>query len=108
MRRTTLTRTLLAAGLAAGTSLTAPVLYAKRGGDLPGLTTEPVWTFEEGRIKPVAVTPGVSDGVYTEIAGAPLAEGAVVVTRASASPTAPATATQGSNPLIPSGPRPPR
>ena len=67
-----------------------------------------VWTLEEGRIKPVAVSPGVSDGVYTEIAGAPLAEGAVVVTRASATPAAAATATQGSNPLMPSGPRPPR
>jgi hypothetical protein len=62
-------------------------------------------------ITPVAVTPGVSDASQTEVAGGPLAEGAVVVMRATASSAA-TTAKAGTpgtgNPLLPSRPGGPR
>jgi HlyD family secretion protein len=74
-----------------------------------------VWVLEGGIISPVAVTIGASDTSQTELASAPFAEGALIVTRAT-SPSAAATKTPAAttgNPLLPSrpggpgGPRPP-
>jgi hypothetical protein len=69
----------------------------------PGRT---VWLLKDRAIVPVPVTAGASDGTYTEVAGAPFAEGALVVTRAtmaSASSSTPSSATAG-NPLLPTRP----
>lgn len=40
-----------------------------------------VWTYIDGHLQAVAVTPGASDGVVTEVTGDGLAEGTPVVTR---------------------------
>jgi HlyD family secretion protein len=73
-----------------------------------------VWVSTGTSISPVAVKAGASDGSQTEVIGAPFAEGALVVTRvsASAATTAAKTATSGGagNPLMPAarGPAGPR
>jgi HlyD family secretion protein len=64
-----------------------------------------VWVSSGETIAPVSVTPGASDGTFTEILGDAIAEGAVLVTRATAaasatSSAAPAAAGAG-NPLMP-------
>jgi HlyD family secretion protein len=62
-----------------------------------------VWLAGGGTLAAAAVTPGVSDGTFTEIVGAPFAEGALVVTRAStaASASAAKATTANGNPLMP-------
>ena len=66
-----------------------------------------VWTYVDGRMTGVSVTAGTSDGANTEVSGAGLSEGVQVVTRmASAAAAATSGARGGSNPLVPSGPRP--
>jgi hypothetical protein len=56
-------------------------------------------------IAPVPVVAGISDGTYTELVGSPIAEGTVVVVRASTPANAPNTPTTGSgNPLLPQRP----
>jgi HlyD family secretion protein len=72
-----------------------------------------VWVSNGTTISPVSVRPGASDGTFTEILGDSLAEGALLVTRATtdASRTASAApaATGAGNPLMPAtrpaGPR---
>jgi HlyD family secretion protein len=75
-----------------------------------------VWVSSGTSITPVSVQPGATDGSQTEVQGAPFAEGALVVTRASASGAATAaksaTSAGTGNPLMPAargpgGPRPP-
>ncbi|MBI4263796.1 MAG: efflux RND transporter periplasmic adaptor subunit [Acidobacteria bacterium] len=58
-----------------------------------------VWVLADGRLQPVAVRPGVSDGANTAIEGS-LAEGAQVVTGLAAGQSTSATTTTGS-PLLP-------
>jgi HlyD family secretion protein len=88
--------------------------FGARGTAVPRASagkTATVWVLEGGVITPVAVTPGVSDGSQTEVAGGPLAEGAVVVMRAtssSAATTAKAGTPGTGNPLLPSRPGGPR
>lgn len=65
-----------------------------------------VWRYLDGGIEPLAVTPGVSDGMHTEITGDGLAEGARVVTRVAMAEGSRAAAQTGSNPLMPTGARP--
>jgi HlyD family secretion protein len=73
-----------------------------------GVTAEgpAVWQYLEEGLRPTPVTPGVSDGIHTEINGGTLTEGARVVTRAAMTQGAGTAAQAGSNPLMPAGPRP--
>jgi HlyD family secretion protein len=64
-----------------------------------------VWTLVDGRLIPVAVSAGVTDGTYTEVAGDALEEGLRVATRVVAADSVPAPRTTAGNPLVPSGPR---
>jgi HlyD family secretion protein len=64
-----------------------------------------VWTLVDGRLTPVSVSTGVTDGTYTEVAGGALEEGTRVVTRVVAGNAAPTQRTAAGNPLVPSGPR---
>ena len=67
-----------------------------------------VWTYTEGHVAPVKVKLGASDGVWTEIVDAPIAEGTPLITRvtlgteAAAPASAPA---RTGNPLMGSAPR---
>ncbi|HEY2433201.1 MAG TPA: efflux RND transporter periplasmic adaptor subunit [Vicinamibacterales bacterium] len=64
-----------------------------------------VWAMNGTAIAPVPVVAGISDGTYTELVGSPIAEGTVVVVRASTPANAPNTPTTGSgNPLLPQRP----
>ncbi len=63
-----------------------------------------VWTYADGRLVPVDVTAGVSDGTQTEILNPSLEEGAHVVTRATVSGTTTAQRSPAGSPLMPSGP----
>jgi HlyD family secretion protein len=66
-----------------------------------------IWTLTEGRLTPVRVTPGLSDGMQVAVQNTGLQEGTEVVTgmiKASTTNTA-TTATQSSSPLMPSMPR---
>jgi HlyD family secretion protein len=80
----------------------------------PASKSATVWMSTGPSISPVSVKAGASDGSQTEVIGAPFAEGALVVTRASASAatTAAKAATSGGagNPLMPAarGPAGPR
>lgn len=67
-----------------------------------------VWQLVAGALRPIAVTPGATDGAFTEILDGPLVEGALVVTRASLAGDAASTAkpANSSSPLM--GPQPPR
>lgn len=71
----------------------------------PGSGAPVVWQWLDGSVRPITVKTGISDGSFTEIAGATLDEGVQVVTRvtlavdAAASP-APARSSPG-NPLMP-------
>ena len=67
-----------------------------------------VWQLVAGTLRPIAVTPGTSDGAFTEVLDGPLAEGALVVTRASLTGDG-ASAARSSNSASPlMGPQPPR
>lgn len=73
------------------------------GADAASVTGPVVWQYVEGVMRPAPVTVGASDGIYTEVSGADITEGAHVITRvateqAAASPTS-------SSPLMPAGPR---
>ena len=66
-----------------------------------------IWTLVAGRLDPVAVTTGATDGAITEILEGPLVEGTKVVTRASFAGEAPTVKpATTSSPLM--GPQPPR
>ncbi len=62
-----------------------------------------VWVLDEGRIQPVRVTPGLTDGAVTAILDGDLTDSARVVTGVSAQATAASTAL--ASPLVPSRPR---
>jgi HlyD family secretion protein len=62
-----------------------------------------VWVLADGRLEPVIVDVGISDGTATAVLGGPLAEGASVVTSIEERATAPSS--EGS-PLLPFGGRP--
>ncbi len=64
-----------------------------------------VWMSDGGALTPVAVRVGITDGTYVELIAGDLAEGSVLVTKASLSGAA-TTAPTGrvSSPLLPSGP----
>jgi HlyD family secretion protein len=72
-----------------------------------GVTAEgpAVWQYLEEGLRPTRVTPGVSDGIYTEIDGGGLTEGTRVVTRVAVTQGTGTAAQAGSNPLMPAGPR---
>jgi HlyD family secretion protein len=72
--------------------------------DAPRTQAGTIWAYVDGRLKPVRVTAGVSDGTQTEIVNPSLEEGARVVTRASVSGTATAQRSAAGSPLMPSGP----
>jgi HlyD family secretion protein len=84
----------------------AAVLAQYAGGAAPPSTApgKTLWVMNGQTIAPVAVTPGASDGTYTEISGAPVPEGALVVTRAIAASAAPTSTSGNGNPLLPSRP----
>jgi HlyD family secretion protein len=66
-----------------------------------------IWKLVAGRLDPVAVTTGATDGAVTEILEGPLVEGTQVVTRASFAGEAPIVKpATTSSPLM--GPQPPR
>jgi HlyD family secretion protein len=65
-----------------------------------------LWIYDGG-LHPIRVTPGATDGTYTEIVAGSVAEGAIVATRAALPSSAATTTGTGSgNPLM--GPTPPR
>jgi multidrug efflux pump subunit AcrA (membrane-fusion protein) len=67
-----------------------------------------IWQLAAGRLEPVAVTTGATDGTVTEVLEGPLVEGTQVVTRVSLAGDAPPTVRPAttSSPLM--GPQPPR
>jgi HlyD family secretion protein len=66
-----------------------------------------VWEYVDGRLQPISVMLGTSDGVVTEITGG-LSEGTRVVTRIASGQTATTTRpSTAASPLMPTGPRPP-
>jgi len=68
---------------------------------IPGKT---IWVMNGQTIAPVAVTPGASDGTYTEVSGASVGEGALVVTRAVAASATSSSPSATNNPLLPTRP----
>ena len=67
-----------------------------------------IWAYDGGVVTPVRVTLGVSDGIWTEVVGSPVAEGAQLVTRVDvggASATPAASAPANGNPLLGNQPR---
>ena len=73
-----------------------------------------VWRLRDGRLEPIAVQAGLSDGLTTAVSGATLAEGDVVVTAVSSTTTTAAassstrtSATATRSPLLGSMPGPP-
>ena len=69
-----------------------------------------VWVSNGTSIAPVAVKAGASDATHTEILGTPIAEGALLVTRASSTAAKSPSASGAGNPLMPAprGPGGPR
>jgi HlyD family secretion protein len=86
---------------------TAAVLSALESMEVKPPAGARVWQHVDGRLVPVGVAPGATNGSHTEVKGGSLQEGAQVVTRvADAQPTTPQTS-GSSSPLIqrpPSGP----
>jgi len=82
-------------------SPSAAVLAALDSAGASPVKGSKVWQYVDGRLTPVAVTTGTSDGRFTEVTGSTLAEGAQVVTRV-ATGDAPATGArpQTSSPLM--------
>jgi HlyD family secretion protein len=64
-----------------------------------------VWTLINGRLVPVTVSPGITDGTYVEVTGGAIEEDTRVATRVVTANSAPAQRTTGGNPLVPTGPR---
>lgn len=68
-----------------------------------------VWLLNGGAIAPVTVTPGASDATFTEVRGGSLAEGALLVTRATSGSNSTSSAAPkptAGNPLLPTRPGP--
>jgi HlyD family secretion protein len=55
--------------------------YGDKAATVPSGTSNTVWVSNGGTITPEPVTPGASDGVYTELVSAPFDQGTSVVTR---------------------------
>jgi hypothetical protein len=74
----------------------------------PSETTGRVWRFVDGRLMPVRVRLGVTDGTNTELLQGELLEGTPLVTGVLLQPTANPTqgGTRSSSPLIPQRGRP--
>jgi HlyD family secretion protein len=62
-------------------SPTPQVLAALDSSAAPPVRGGRVWQYADGRLAPLAVTPGASDGRFTEVSGPGLSEGVQVVTR---------------------------
>ena len=62
------------------------------------------WTYVDGRLIPVSLSAGATDGTYTEVVGGALEEGTRVVTRVIVQEATSVQRNTGS-PLVPSGPR---
>jgi HlyD family secretion protein len=92
------------AGGAVGPSMNGAAAPAGPAGAGPGGRAR-VWVLENGRLQPVPVRAGLTDGIVTAVLGGPLGEGAQVVTGivAQAATTTGAT----SSPLLPRFGRPP-
>jgi len=78
------------------------VLRALDAGNVQRPKGAAVWTYVDGRLNPVTVNTGATDGTYTEVLGGALDEGMRVATRVMTADSAPAQRT--SSPLVPSGP----
>jgi HlyD family secretion protein len=76
---------------------------ARRPGEGRGGARARIWILEDGRLRPVPVRPGVSDGALVAISAEGLADGTAVVT-GTTTVAAPAARTSGS-PLVPTMPR---
>ena len=83
------------------------VLNAVGADDASSVKGPRVWQHLDGRMSPMAVTPGESDGRYTEIQSDTLAEGAQVVTRIALGERA-TSASRTSSPLVQTAPGRPR
>ena len=80
---------------------------ANGNGNGNGTKPTVIWTLTEGRLAPVRVTPGLSDGMQVAVQNTALQPGTEVVTgliKASTT-TATPTASQSSSPLMPNMPR---
>ena len=66
-----------------------------------------VWTYIDGHVAPVPVKLGLSDGSWTELVEAPIAEGTSLITRVVTGDTSAAAATPSrtTSPLMGSAPR---
>ncbi len=82
-------------------SPSAAVLAALDSAGASPVKGSKVWVYADGRVKPLAVTPGTSDGRYTEVTGDALTEGIQVVTRVATNGDS-ATAPRGQAPHEPS------
>jgi HlyD family secretion protein len=78
------------------------VLRALDAGNVQRPKGAAVWTYVDGRLNPITVITGATDGTYTEVLGGALDEGLRVATRVMTTDSAPAQRT--SSPLVPSGP----
>jgi HlyD family secretion protein len=65
-----------------------------------------VWQMVEGTLKPIAVSPGATDGALTEIGEGQVEEGAPIVTRVAVAADAAAAPARSTSPLL--GAQPPR
>ena len=81
-------------------SPSAAVLAALDSAGASPVKGSKVWVYADGRVKPLAVTPGTSDGRYTEVTGDALTEGIQVVTRVATNGDS-ATAPRGQAPTSP-------
>lgn len=79
---------------------TAEPAGAESGVSAPG-SEGTVWVEEGSYVKPVAVRAGLTDGIQTEVEGAGLSEGAVVVGGEALPSTSPGGATAGASPFTP-------
>jgi HlyD family secretion protein len=64
-----------------------------------------VWQYRDGRLVPVAIRTGLSDGTVTEVISGPLEEGSTVVTGVTLPGAAVSAASQSRSPLLPQFPR---
>jgi HlyD family secretion protein len=85
-----------------GAASAIPARPARGGGEEPAV----VWTVEDGLLRPITVTAGVSDGATVAVESADLAEGMEVVTGVLAG-TALTSNSSGGSPLVPTRPRRP-
>ncbi|WP_306590338.1 efflux RND transporter periplasmic adaptor subunit [Geothrix sp. 21YS21S-4] len=73
-------------------------------GTVAALGQERLWLAENGSLRPVAVTAGLSDGQFTEVSGSDLREGMAVATGVQPSAKDTKAASAAASPLGPKGP----